>query len=192
MGAPGFAGIGTESGPRRLGAVVSRRGCCRRWFSTPTFETMDSTLTNLRAWQVWKGLKHLSVSAACEDSATAERVDEFCRGLARDLGRCEVTEEKWRLSELRLPQLRSIAADEAAQASLVIVSVHHAESLPVEMKGWIELWLRSKHPHPIALLALFDPAYQGNSNAIAAYLNDIARRANMEFVSKSEETPDER
>ena len=153
---------------------------------------MDSTLTKLHIWQVWKGLRRLPVSAVCEDSATGARVDEFCRGLSRDLGRqCKVAEEKWPLSELRVPQLRSIAAEEAAQAALVIISVHHAESLPDEMRGWIKLWLKHKGKRPIALLALFDPECQGSSHSIAAYLREVAREANVEFLSQSEEAPEQ-
>jgi hypothetical protein len=153
---------------------------------------MDSTLTKLQVWQVWKGLRRLPVSAVCEDSRTAARVDEFCRSLSRDLGQdCEVSEEKWPVSELRLPQLRSIAAEEAARAGLIIVSVHHGQSLPEEMRGWIEMLLKRKRNHPIVLLALFDAVYEGDSTSLASYLKAIADRAKMEFVVKSEEAPQE-
>ena len=153
---------------------------------------MDETLRHLHVWPVWKRLRRLPVSAVCEDSATATRVREFCQGLAYDLGRsCQVAEETWPLSELRMPQLRSIAADEAAQAGLIIISVHHGQSLPEEMQDWIELWLKRRNKHPIVLLALLDPVYEGDSTSIATYLKRVATQADIEFVAKSDETPEQ-
>jgi hypothetical protein len=91
------------------------------------------------------------------------------------------------LTELRTPQLKAIAAREAAAADLVIVSVHHAETLPNEVKSWIELWLKQRSSRPAVLLALFDPLYLGTSSSIQAYLRGVARRGNMEFVAHTEE-----
>src|SRR5262245_5342873 len=140
---------------------------------------MDATIEKLQAWSMWKQLRRLPVSAVCEDPATGARVHEFVRDLSYKLGRrCQVTEETWPLSELRMPQLRSIAADEAAQAGLIIVSVHHAESLPEEMKHWIELWVERKGDRPIVLLALFDPVYEGDSTSIARFLRQVANQTN--------------
>lgn len=149
---------------------------------------MDAALTKLRAWPVWKRLQRLPISAVCEDNATAARVEEFCRELSLDLGdSCQLITEQWPLSELRLPQLRAIAAQEAAQAGLIIISVHHGQSLPEEMKNWIQLWLRRKGGGATALLALFDPLYEGDSSAMAGYLKRVAETAHMEFVAKTDE-----
>jgi hypothetical protein len=35
---------------------------------------MDTPISKLRVWQIWKELKHLTVSAVCEDSSTGARV----------------------------------------------------------------------------------------------------------------------
>lgn len=130
------------------------------------------------------------VVAASEDTATEARVDEFCRGLGKQLGQaCELNQQIWLLSELRMPQLRSIAAAEAAGADLVIVSVHHAEGLPPELQGWIDLWLAHKRKQRSLLLALFDPVYSGVSTTLRAYLEEVARKGHMEFLVQSEDTP---
>jgi hypothetical protein len=55
--------------------------------------------------------------------------------------------------------LRTIAAGEAALAQLIIISVHHAETLPEGVKGWIDLWLgqspcRNSSTAPLTTLAL--------------------------------------
>jgi len=97
----------------------------------------------------------------------------------------------WLLTELRTPQLRSIAASEAAAADLIIVSVHHAETLSEEVRKWIDLWLKQRGNRPAVLLALFDPLYLGTSSSIQAYLREVAKRGHMEFLSRSEEKPED-
>jgi hypothetical protein len=133
------------------------------------------------------------VSAVSEDLSTGARVDEFCEGLSRYLGpQCKITKDMWPLTELRTAQLRAIAATEAASADLVAISVHHAESLPGEVKNWIDLWQRQRGDRPSVLLALFDPLYLGTSSSIQAYLQGVAQKGNMEFLVQSEEGPEGR
>jgi hypothetical protein len=147
---------------------------------------MDSMTSKLRVWPIWKELKHFAVSAACEDSSTSTRTDEFCRGLSQDLARnCTIAKEIWRFNQLCVPQLRAIAASEAALAHLIIISVHHAETLPDGVKSWIDLWPNQRSNHNIVLLALFDPVYQGSSSSMKAYLQEVAKRGNMELLVKS-------
>ncbi len=70
-----------------------------------------------------KGTKRVAAVAAYEDSHTDARVHEFCQNLQRYLGeKCEVNKQMWLVNELRMPQLRVIAASEAAAADLVIVA----------------------------------------------------------------------
>jgi hypothetical protein len=153
---------------------------------------MDTTLSRLRVWPLWQKSKRLAVSAVHEDSATGARAEEFCQALFRSLGRnCELTKEMWLLTELRTVQLRAIAASEAAAADLVIISVHHAEALPDEVKSWIDLWLKKRSGRCAVLLALFDPLYLGSSSSIQASLRDVAKRGKMEFLARSEEKPED-
>jgi hypothetical protein len=153
---------------------------------------MDTILSRLRVWPLWQKAKRFAVSAVHEDSATGARAEEFCQTLAKCLGRTsEISKEMWLLTELRASQLRAIAAREAAAADLVIVSLHHAETLPNEVKSWIDLWLKQKRSRPAVLLALFDPLYLGTSSSIQVYLREVARRGNMEFLARSEEKPED-
>lgn len=133
-------------------------------------------------------MRHFAVSAACEDSSSIVRTEEFCRSLAEDLSRnCKVVRQTWFFSQLCVPELRAIAAGEAALAHLVIISVHHFETLPEGVKGWIDLWLRRKNSRSAVLLALFDPVYQGFSSSLEGHLHEVARRGAMEFLVKSED-----
>ncbi len=154
--------------------------------------SMHIIMTKLRVWRIWKKLKRLTVSATYEDRATGDRVNDFCQSLSSDLGqRCEIIRGMWPESELRLPQLRSIAADDAARADLIIISVHPAESLSDDMKGWVEQWLGRKDSRAAVLLALFDPVSRGVSSSIETFLHQVAKRGSMEFVAQSQETPED-
>lgn len=153
---------------------------------------MDATLSKLRVWPAWQKMKRISVSAVHEDYATGARVEDFCEMLARSLGmNCEISKELWPLTELRTPKLKVIAAGEAAAADLVIISLHHAETLPAEVKSWIELWLKEKGRRPAVLSALFDPLHLGSSSYIQTFLQGVARKGNMEFLARAEEKPED-
>ena len=153
---------------------------------------MDAILTKLQVWPTWQKQNRLVVSAVHEDFATGARADDFCQTLSKCLGGdCEVAKELWPLTELRTPKLRAIAAGEAAAADLVIISVHHGEALPGEIKSWIDLWAKQKAPRPKVLLALFDPLYMGSSSSIQVFLQAVAKKGNMEFLARSEEKPED-
>ncbi len=153
---------------------------------------MDTTLARLQVWPLWRKSKRFAVSAVHEDSTTGARTEEFCESLVRSLNQdCKFSKEMWLLTELRTSQLRTIAAREAAAADLVIVSVHHAETLPEEVQSWIDLWVKQKRSRPAVLLALFDPLYLGTSSSMQAYLRQVAQKANMEFLARSEEKPED-
>jgi hypothetical protein len=153
---------------------------------------MDIALSRLRVWPLWQKAKRFAVSAVHEDSATGARAEEFCQTLAKCLSRTPAfSKEMWLLTELRTAQLKTIAAREAAAADLVIISFHHAEILPDEVKSWIRLWLKQRGRRPAVLLALFDPPCLGTSSSIQAYLREVARRGNMEFLARSEEKPED-
>lgn len=150
-------------------------------------------MTQLRATRVGHHAKTLTAVAAYEDANTDTRVNDFCRTLAKHLGsKCEVVKHMWLLNELRMPQLRAIAAGEAADADLIIISMHHSDAVPSEVREWIESWLSRKKTHPDVLLALFDPLYKGDSSCIRSYLEEVAKRGKMQCFVQAEENFDER
>ena len=152
---------------------------------------MHTIIARLRATPLGSAPGRLSVVAAYEDASTDSRVNEFCRLLARQFGpKCQVSKQMWLLNELRSPQLRAIAAGDAAGADLVIVAVHHAEDLPGEVRDWVELWVGRKKKRPSALVALFDQAYRGDSSRMRVYLADAAKRGHLEFLQQSDEAPE--
>jgi hypothetical protein len=154
---------------------------------------MEAIMAKLRECRIVSKSKRLSVVAAYEDSATDARVNEFCQRLTSYLGTgCLLAKQMWLFTELRMAQLRGIAADDASNAGLVIVSVHHGSGLPEEVRLWLETWLPRKRKQPVVLLALFDPLYRGDSSSMKAYLQTNAEKAKVPFLAQSEEMLDDR
>jgi hypothetical protein len=144
---------------------------------------MNRTIGNPRLWERWKEAEQLALVATFEDSTTCTRVKEFCRDLMRDLGeRCKVVQHVWVFSTFRMTELQEIAAEEAALADLVIIAARQAESLPEEVKSWIERWLQQKGKRKALLVALLDRAYDGAPNPIRAYLQEVANRGGFELL----------
>jgi hypothetical protein len=154
---------------------------------------MDPLITRLQTiGRLGKSPKQVAAVAAFEDAHTENRVNEFCRSLGRQLGaKCEITQQMWLFNELRVQQLRGIAAGEASKADLVIISAHHAQSFPTEVQDWLKQWVGQKGSRPAALLALFDPVYVGDSTALQSYLKEAATKGKMEFLVRAEESPNE-
>jgi hypothetical protein len=151
------------------------------------------TITKAPLWLRWKEAQHLALLAAFEDSITGARVKGFCQDFARDLGaKCRITEHVWLFSTLRLPELREIAAEEAAASDLIILSLRSAENLPEEVMSWIDLWQRQKARRPRVLLALIDPDDEPALTAVQAYLQKVASRGGMEFLVEAREVLESR
>jgi len=132
----------------------------------------------------------VALLAAFEDSITGTRVKGFCQGLSRGLGAdCRIVEHVWLFSTFRLRELQEIAAEEASASDLVIISGQQSQSLPDEVKSWIDLWLRPMVRHPAVLLALLDPDEEGAPDGVQAYLQEVASRGGMEFLVESQEAP---
>ena len=152
-------------------------------------DSMDTLMqATLRVREMGRSTNRVCAVAACEDSTTEARVNEFCINLARQLGTaCEFNKQMWLLTELRVPRLRAIAVEDAAQADLLLIAVHHCEEPPDELQNWLEQWLAKKGNRTTLLLALLDPVYSGVSAGLRTYLENIARKAPSEFLVQSED-----
>jgi hypothetical protein len=144
---------------------------------------MEPAIITSQVWQRWRAAQRLALLATFEDSITGTRVKSFRQGISRGLGTdCRIVERVWLFNTLRLQELREIAAEEASASDLIIIAAHQSESLPDEVKSWIDLWLRPKVRHPAVLLALLDPEEEDAPRGVQAYLQDAARRGGMEFL----------
>jgi hypothetical protein len=151
---------------------------------------MNRSITGLRAWHAWKESTLLAIVTAYEDAFTVTRGVEFCHNLARELGPgCQITQQAWFFNELRVAKLREIAAGEAAVADLVIISAHRAESLPEEVRCWVDSWVGWQGKRPAALVVLVDAASGGAASAVETHLEQVARNGHLEYLVEVEEVP---
>ena len=97
----------------------------------------------------------------------------------------KAVEQALGISVPTLREMQEIAAEEAAAADLVVISVHQAEDLPDVVKRWADLWLRQKGSHQAVLLALLDPSDAEAPGSTEAYLRNLARCGGMEFLVES-------
>jgi hypothetical protein len=144
---------------------------------------MQATALAPQVWQRWRDARQVTLVVAFEDSSTGTRAREFRQELSRQLGReCRIVEHVWLFNMFRLRELREIAAEEAAAADMVAISVHNSEALPAEVNEWVRLWLRQKGAHKPVLLALLEPPKEGAPRNIEASLKQAAREAGIDCL----------
>jgi hypothetical protein len=93
--------------------------------------------------------------------------------------------DMWKFDTLRCPSIARLAAQDAADADVIIVSGHGSEELPEEVRGWFEQWVQCRPGRPTALVSLLDHAagLLPQFDPAQTYLEGLARRLGMEFVS---------
>jgi hypothetical protein len=119
-----------------------------------------------------------------EDGPTGRRAKLFCDKLVRELeNECAFSLELWSFQILAIPEFRESAADAAAKADLVVLSLHGEAGLPPRVREWIEIWSRQILDSGPPLIALVDnPAMRDSRNASTlAYLRGVAERIGVDF-----------
>jgi hypothetical protein len=147
---------------------------------------MHATVLAPQVWQRWREARQLVLLATFEDSTTGTRVKEFRQELSRQLGQeCRIIEHVWLFNMFRLRELREIAAEEAAAADLILISLHETERLPEDVQAWMDLWLRQKGDRKPLLLALLEPTREGAPRMSERCLRDAAREGGIDFLVES-------
>jgi hypothetical protein len=130
------------------------------------------------------------VLIAYEDFETGKHAKRTYDFLAENLGHeCHLTNQMWKFDVLSIPKLREIAARDAAEADIIMVSSYGLE-FPQHVTNWVESWLM-EGTSSLALVALFEkpePAAHSSSPA-REYLAGVARRGRMEFFAQPNEWP---
>src|SRR5437764_6116176 len=107
----------------------------------------------------------LNIVTFFEDVATGKRGKQVSDYLGAHLGsEFEFNHQVWKLDVLSTPSLRELAAKDAAEADIIIVSVRGDRPLAPEVKSWLDVWV-AQHGTPIALVALFDPEFKNSETA---------------------------
>jgi hypothetical protein len=132
-----------------------------------------------------------NVVIAYEDFETGKQAKRTFDVLAEQLKNdCRFTNQMWKFDVLNIPNLREMAAKDAAMADIVIISCRAKEELAPEVKSWIELWL-AEQSQTIALVALLDssPGFPMEAPKLRRYLSEVAVRGGMEFFAQPNDVP---
>jgi hypothetical protein len=128
------------------------------------------------------------VVIAYEDFETGKHAKRVYDFLTHNLGvDCEFSSQMWKFDVLSVPRLRDIAAKDAFEADILMISSRGGQGLAAGAKAWIESWL-AQGTCAIALVALFGCEVQ-ETHTIRAYLAEVARRGGLEFFAQPDQWP---
>ncbi len=125
-----------------------------------------------------------NIALAYQDALTRAWATELCVPLTQKFG-SENFQPTWHdINALREPDNLLHAVRAALDADVIVVSVHAAEELPVELYAWIDAWLPRRIARVGALAALIGVTEQPDSHATRThqYLQAVARRGQMDFI----------
>jgi hypothetical protein len=119
-----------------------------------------------------------------EDGSTGRRAKHFYDKLVHELeDECAFSLQLWSFQVLAIPELRKLAIDSAAQADVVILSLHGKAGLPVDIREWMETWSRLIIGKDLALITLVDKSTMrdGTNASALVYLKRLAKKTRVDF-----------
>ena len=145
---------------------------------------METTSINSKTVPHWEPKFPFDLVVAYEDTPTRNRAlllyDHLSEQLAGDYDfQCTW----WKFDHLCSHTLREQAADAAAAANMVIVSLRSGLVLPPLAKIWIDSWLSRKEIRKSALVGLIGQLQHSDQATppVTKYLERTARKAKMDF-----------
>ncbi len=128
-----------------------------------------------------------AIVALYEDNSSRDAAIRLCNSLEKVFDSELEFEITWcRFKYFSDPDVASEAAELAARADVILVSVPCAQDLPLEVKAWFERWLSKwkTSEGAVVLLQSSEPA-PGAVISENPYLYLLAQRANVDFISLS-------
>ena len=139
---------------------------------------MSKSLLNSRQGDSsWDPKYPFDLLVAYDDVTTRNRALQLCDRLTKKLAddydfKCTW----WKFDHLRDATLREQAVDAAAEANMIILSIHADKELPIAVKTWTETWLARKDHGKRALVTLIEGAHQQGQGfcPVQLYLQKVA------------------
>jgi hypothetical protein len=125
-----------------------------------------------------------SVVIVYEERLTGARAKHFYDSLIAEIEHeCDFSVGLWNFQVLASSEIRNSAAQAAARADFVILSLRGKVGLPAEIKSWTETWSRLLHNRSAALIVLTNkPRTKGCTAAsTVTYLESVANRKRIAF-----------
>jgi hypothetical protein len=125
-----------------------------------------------------------------EDNSSRDAAIRLCQTLEKIFHEDLDFEITWcRFKYFSDPAVASEAAQIAAQADLIIVSIQRVQDLPLEVKAWFERWLPNRESSEGALVLLQTSEEPSSTISQTSYLYLLAQRANLDYLSLSNSGP---
>jgi len=141
----------------------------------------------------WEPKYPFDLVVAYEDATTRNRAMQLYDHLAQQLlDDYDFQCSWWKLDHLSNPGICEQAADAAAEANMVIVSVRGDHGLPTVFNRWLEGWLSRRGDQKSALVVLLgDKGQPGDqSRRLQSQLQQVARQARMDFFAHAYDLPE--
>ena len=136
----------------------------------------------------WDPKMPFDLVVAYEDRATRNRALHLYDHLAQQLlDDYDFKCAWWKFDHLSDPALREHSIDDAAQANMVILSLHARPEVPEEYKRWVESWLALRDQRKCALVAMIGDGQKAavDSSGLISWLRNAARLGHMDFFNHS-------
>jgi len=135
----------------------------------------------------------LSIAGVYQDNVTWNWAVQMCRPATRLAGEASVRSAWYHVNGLSDPATLLDAVRATLRADVIVISVHAAEELPLELCVWIDAWLSRRPARAGALAALIGVAEQPASQSARTqeYLQAVARKGQLDFVPQERELPAE-
>jgi hypothetical protein len=133
----------------------------------------------------------LGITGIHQDAVSREWATQVTNQAIQLVGERAVRSHWWEMSEFGNPGAFRDAVQSAAEADILVVSVRATDALPLDLYDWIEAWLPLRLPVAGVLVALIGvPEPPGaDASRIRHYLQDVAWRGELEFLSQDYELP---
>lgn len=126
----------------------------------------------------------INLTIIYEDLLTLEWAGQVCDQVTAFIDRDCLASNSWRVSDLADPKVLQDAVCAAARADVIVLSLHDAEELPLNLRVWMEGWLPRRDLPVGALITLIGVAEETKASSLRSrrHLEAIGRRAGMDLL----------
>lgn len=153
-----------------------------------------AVLSALAGTAPWEARYPFDLVITYEDPPTRQRALHLYDRLAQQLlDEYDFQCAWWKADRLLNPALCQQAAEAAARAQMIILSVRADQPLSAAIQGWLQRWLHLRGSHKTALVALLNSSGRGPEQVprLRAQLQQLARQARADFFAHTYELAEE-
>jgi hypothetical protein len=133
----------------------------------------------------------LNIAGVYQDNVTQDWAMRACRRATQLAGEERVQNKWYDAHSLSDPAILHEAVHAALAADVIVVSVHAAHELPLDLYVWVAAWLPRRGSRAGALTALIGVAEPLDSSFVRTfdYLEAVARKGQLDFIPQERQRP---